>query len=302
MLHTLKNWFYFCAGIAFLKLAKVKNILQGYSTPKPFSIHETTRCIEYDIDVVDHWLSHLQEYTSTGHDDIIHNKRVLELGPGSDLGAGLYLLSKGAAEYNAVDVNNLVKSVPDVFYDDLFVYLKDKNPEIQESFLQEQLERLKSGDNDKLNYVCRDDFDIASALKEHKIDIVFSQAAFEHFDDIEETIVSLDKVVTKGGVAIILVDLQTHSRWIREKDPINIYRYPTWIYRLFKFRGTPNRVRPYQYKNAFEKHGWGNIIVKPGTLLPDDNYNFAKDHLSKEFRSENNQMNYLSMWLYATKL
>jgi len=302
MSRTLKNWFYFFAGGVFLTLAKTKSIIHGYSSPKPFSINETTKCIEYDISVVESWLSHLQKYQSTSPGNNLKNKRVLELGPGSDLGIGLYLLSKGASEYNAVDVNNLVQSVPNTFYEELFAYLKVNNQEIDESFLRGQLDKLRDGDNDKLNYVCRNDFNIASALNGRKVDIVFSQAAFEHFDNIEDTIGSLSKVTDKGAIAIILIDLQTHSRWIRDVDPINIYRYPAWLYRLFNFRGIPNRVRPYQYKEAFEKHGWSNVTIESDSLLSDHSYNFVKGHLDSKFKPQINQMNYLSVWLYATKL
>ena len=58
------------------------------------------------------------------------------------------------------------------------------------------------------------------------------------------------------------VDLMTHSRWIREKDPLNIYRYPQWLYRLFYFRGQPNRVRPSRYREAFQRLGW-NVNITP---------------------------------------
>lgn len=302
MLLTIKNWFYFYAGIVFLGLAKTKSIIHGYSSPKPFSIDETIRCVEYDIGVVEKWLSHLHKYTLDSNKDVLKGKRVLELGPGSDLGVGLYLLSKGVDEYNAVDVNDLVKTVPDVFYEELFTYMKEKSEKVDEPLLRKELDKTKDGRNDKLNYVCRDDFDIPSALGDRKVDLIFSQAAFEHFDDIEKTVKLLSNVVVRGAIAIILIDLKTHSRWIRDKDPINIYRYPEWIYRLFNFRGIPNRVRPYQYKDAFEMHGFGNVKIVPGRLLSDDNFNFVKKHLSNKFKSENNQMDYLSMWLYATKL
>jgi hypothetical protein len=100
---------------------------------------------------------------------------------------------------------------------------------------------------------------------------------------------------------VLLIDLQTHSRWIRQKDPINIYRYPQWIYRLFAFRGIPNRVRPYQYKAACERHGWSNVVIKAGTLLPDKNFKAVKNQLAREFIDDKNQMNLLSFWLYATR-
>jgi hypothetical protein len=44
---------YFTAGIFFLAMAKAKNIIKGYSTPKPFGKAEINRCIDYDIQVVE---------------------------------------------------------------------------------------------------------------------------------------------------------------------------------------------------------------------------------------------------------
>ena len=41
---------------------------------------------------------------------------MLELGPGSNLGAGFYILYKGALKYNSLDIYNLVKNVPLEFY------------------------------------------------------------------------------------------------------------------------------------------------------------------------------------------
>jgi hypothetical protein len=59
------------------------------------------------------------------------------------------------------------------------------------------------------------------------------------------------------------IDLKTHSRWIRDHDPNNIYRYSNAIYRALWFRGIPNRVRPYEYRAIFEAHGWTNVRITP---------------------------------------
>jgi len=300
MKYIEKNQFYYFAGIAFLLLSKIKNILQGYSSPKPFSIGEVNRNIEYDISVVDNWIEHLYRYKNG--ENSLRDKRILELGPGSDLGTGLYLLSKNAGEYNAVDVNNLVKSVPSSFYEKLFTRLKKANSDINESFLRDELHKAENSSNGKLNYVCRNDFNIAAALNGRRIDIIFSQAAFEHFENIDNTIHSISDVAVKGAVIVAQIDLKTHSRWIRDKDPNNIYRYPTWLYNLFGFRGIPNRVRPYKYKETFEKYGWGDVKIEPNELLSRDVHEFEKKYLNSTFYSRKNQMHYLSVWLYATKL
>lgn len=292
----VRNIFYFITGIGFLALAKIKNVIQGYSSPKPFDISEIERCIEYDFHVVEHWLEHLKKYT--GYNDLT-GKHILELGPGSDLGIGIYLLAKGCSQYNALDVNNLMEDTPDEFYEQLFVKLKGMEVKVDVDFLKEQLSRYQSGVSSKLNYKVRDDFDIVSAFGESSIDIVFSQAAFEHFDDIEKTISLLSKVCKPGAVLIAEIDLKTHSRWIRNKDPNNIYRYPNWLYNLFRFRGIPNRVRPFQYKKAFEASGWTDIKIIPLKQLND--HNSCYSGMSKSFSDPKNQMEYLSIMVYATK-
>ena len=295
---TLRNFFFYIIGIGFLFLAKVKNMLQGYSSPKSFDISETERCIEYDIRTVEHWLYHLQKYTQGTYS--IAGKNILELGPGSDLGVGIYLISKGCYQYNAVDVNDLMKSVPETFYKRLFERLKSINAQTDINFLKNQLKAVTAGNSSQLNYVVRNDFDLVSSIGKSKIDLVFSQAAFEHFNDIEETISQLSEVCKPGTILIIEIDLQTHSRWIRDEDPNNIYRYSNSLYSVFWFSGIPNRVRPIQYKKAFEYHGWTDIQITPLSKL--DNHDKSYSGINKTFVHSENQMDYLSIILCARKI
>lgn len=284
-------------GIGFLALAKAKNVLKGYTSPKPFDISESDKCIAYDIQIVDHWLSHLRDYTH-GRTSVT-GKAVLELGPGSDLGAGIYLLSKGCLQYNACDVNDLVRSTPDEFYHQLFEKLKSMDGQADIEFLEEQLEAAKAGNSSRLNYVVRNDFDVASAFGEAEIDLVFSQAAFEHFDDIDATVSQLSAVCKPGAVMVVEIDLKTHSRWIRDKDPNNIYRYSNYVYDMFRFRGIPNRVRPFQYQEALERCGWTDVTITP--LVEINRHQAGYSGMNKIFSDKRNQMNSLSIMLCARK-
>jgi len=295
----LENLFYHLAGLVFLFLAKAKSVLKGYSTPKPFPTSDYPKCTEYDLGVVEKWLSFLENYI--GRNDHAVGKSVLELGPGSDLGVGIYLLSKGIVQYNAIDVNNLVENVPRGFYEYFFERLRRAHTATDIESLREQLERTQKGSNDKLNYVCRDDFDMVSAFGREKMDIIFSQAAFEHFDDVENTVRQLSLVSKSGAVIVAEIGMMTHSRWIRDKDPNNIYRYSQSVYNLFRFRGIPNRIRPYQYREALEKYGWENIVMIPLLTLDDDTFGKLERHLNREFRDRRNQMNLLSVMLCARK-
>lgn len=297
--NNVKNSFYHNAGLGLLFLNKIRYSLRGYKNARPFPTTEIQRAIEYDYRVVEAWLEHLDRYSERSSS--LKDKAVLELGPGADLGAGLILLAKGAKKYNALDKHNLIKSAPQQFYDELFNYLeRTGDKEKAADTLKSQLKLTLQDKNDKLNYLCRDDFDI-SAFEGEDIDLVFSQAAFEHFDDLGRVFSQLRRVVKSGAILIAEVDLQTHTRWIRDADPLNIYRYLDWTYGLFKFAGSPNRVRPLEYQKILEKNGWRDIQIQPLVVLDSEYMSKVQNSLGRRFRDSINQMSILSMMICATK-
>lgn len=290
-----RGCFMYMAGLGFLILAKAKNILRGYSSPKPFELAETDRCVAYDLRVVDEWLQYLAAYTGSA---ALRGRTVLELGPGSDLGIGLYLLAKGAAVYNACDVNDLTQHAPKSFYSALIDRITAVQPGADREYLESQVEGARRRTASNLRVVVRSDFDLVSPFGADSIDLVFSQAAFEHFDDVVRTVQQLGVVCKPGAVIVAEIDLKTHSRWIRDKDPNNIYRYPNSIYRAFWFRGIPNRVRPYQYKEIFERYGWVDVTITPiERTRPDQN----AGTVDEQFADARNQLDYLSIVLCARK-
>ena len=157
---------------------------------------------------------------------------------------------------------------------------------------------MKHGKTSLLSYCVCKDFNLVNAIKPSTIDLVFSQAAFEHFDKIEETIQQLNIVCKPGAILISEIDLKTHSRWIREKDPNNIYRYPKWLYNLCTFQGVPSRMRPYRYKIFFLKNGWKNVTITP---LKQIKNRALCSGMNKEFHGKINQMDLLSVVLCARK-
>lgn len=295
------NTFYYLVGGFLLCVNKVRHAVQGYTRPRPFSIHDFQRAIRYDRMVVDLWTRHLNDYLGAEVD--LNGKTVLELGPGADLGVGILLLQKGIKKYNAIDVNNLVQSVPDQFYEELFSHIEHALPNraVNVDFLRLQLRQALSGKGDRINYVHRRDFDTA-IFNNEGIDLIFSQAAFEHFDDVRATVTQLSRVVKSGAVLIAFVDLQTHTRWIREADPLNIYRFSDWAYNTLKFLGSPNRLRPYQYKKILTENGWINIQIQPTAILDKEYFARVSPTLYKRFRNSEQQMDCLGVMIKATKL
>lgn len=277
-------------GLAILFLNKVRYGVRGYREPRPFAPTDFERAINYDRHVVDGWRKALQNYTGRG----IDGKVVLELGPGADLGPALFLLDAGAQQYITVDANRLIDQTPLRFYEELLKSLPHGDN------LKPELEKTLAGNDDRIQYVVDPTFNLTQLATE-SIDVAVSQAAFEHFSDVEKTINQLSTVVKSGGVLVAEIDLMTHTGLLRDRDPLNIYRYSNLLYRLARFSGIPNRVRPQAYKDALERHGWYNVQIVPLQTLSSKQVDDIRPGLARPFRDDP-QMHILSFLLLATKL
>ncbi|UGX86194.1 class I SAM-dependent methyltransferase [Phyllobacterium meliloti] len=262
MEHSIRNTAMYVAGIVFLGLAWAKNKLRGYTTPNKVDRSDTEGRIEYVYDTVASW----RRYFPSGFD--VRDKDVLELCPGSSLGTGAILLGYGAKSYRAVDVFELAGTESGAY----FSALLDRFPEDEKDRASIIRAKQLTGnlDSDSFSYRVGRNFDIPELAGHKKYDLILSCAAFEHYDDIEETIANMSKVARSGCIAEHIVDYQTHSRWIREADPNNIYRYSEGLYRLFSFPGQPNRRRPVDYVRAFEANGWKNVrVINARAIAPE---------------------------------
>ena len=86
------GWTFVGAGLGVANA--VRHRVRGYRTPRTFSPTDVERNVDYVLGVVDTW-------RQAGLDP--GGRRILEIGPGPDLGTGLVLLAFGANSYVAVD-------------------------------------------------------------------------------------------------------------------------------------------------------------------------------------------------------
>jgi SAM-dependent methyltransferase len=292
-----RNLLFKTIGTALFALVSFKRTRQGYGDPRPFPVTDFNRAIDYDLKVIREWREYLNRYLSSPLD--LRGQVVLELGPGADLGVGLALRRLGCSHYKALDAVELVRSVPLSFYQALFQRLEaDLAGPTPISELSADLECWQWGRGDRLNHVVREDFD-PGIFGEREVDLVVSQAAFEHFDDVGNTLQRLEPVVKPGGLLCTQIDLETHTRYIREMDPLNIYRMSDGLYRRLHFTGAPNRVRPRQYVQLLESHGWRNVRVFPMKTLAPEYVAAVEPHLNPRFRGS--EIEILGMMLCATK-
>lgn len=293
-----KNWLYYFIGSIILPLNYTRHSLFGYRTPRDFSINQISRSLDYDFSITESLDSCISGYTQQSC--FLKDKVVLELGPGPDLGIGLILLADGIKKYIAFDINRLITARPLEFYKGLFRRIKDRYPTCDIDFLKEELKKCFKEKSKTLSYIVDKNFTV-SKIKD-KVDLVFSHAAFEHFDDIERTIKGLNETVNSDGILIANIDLTTHTRWIKDIDPLNIYRYSDFYWNLFRFKGSPNRIRTFEYKKFLETNGWFDIRIIPKNILKDEYLYSTNPALYKRFKKmDPSEMKILNFILMARK-
>ncbi len=284
----ISNRFWHALGALALPLNALRHRLQGYTRPRDIDPSAIAQAIGYDWDVVARWRKALRD--RDGNDLDLRGKSILELGPGPDLGVGLILLAYGAASYTAVDRHPLAATTSQKFYDELIATIVARLPGSDATTLQKKVGELR--------YICREDFSF-SDIPKGSIDLIVSNAAFEHFDDIADVIKRATPLVKPGALFVADIDLQTHSRIIRNRDPLNIYRYSDRWYRMWKFVGSPNRIRPHQFQQALHNNGWKNIVMSPLIVLDPQTTEGVRPFLAPLFCTPEAQIHYLDIVITA---
>lgn len=277
----------YAAGIGMMVLAWAKHRINSYTTPTPFNAGDEDRSAAHAQVIVDEWTDFLAHYAGNAW----AGEDVLELGPGGTLGTGALIMKDGARSYQAVDAFPLAERIDLGFYDTLLNGMSQKDA---------LLRAIGARDKPPFIYSVDARFRVDEAAGDRRFTRLVSCAAFEHFDDVADTIARMSRVALPGAVACIRVDFSTHSRWLRTRDPNNIYRYPDWLYWSLPFPGKPNRVRPDELICIFEAQGWNDIEFHPVRIAPLDYCRAANGSLARPFRRPEARMEVLSGIIMAT--
>ncbi|MEU8266463.1 methyltransferase domain-containing protein [Sphaerisporangium sp. NPDC049002] len=244
------------AGLGMGLANAVRHRLRGYRTPRPFGADEVGRGVAYVTGVVERW--------ARDGDLDFTGRRVLELGPGPDLGTGAIMLARGAESYTAADLFPLASDTAPAFYEALGACLG------------------RPVERDRLDYRVTAFPGMPGVAG--PFDLVVSNAALEHFDDVPATFARLAELVAPGGVMCHHIDGMTHMRGIRSRDPLNMLRYPAPLYRAMSFPGVPNRLRARDFLDAAAATGW-NARVVPGLVAPTAYVESARPGLARPYRT-----------------
>jgi hypothetical protein len=256
MLASNAGWTAVGAGLGLANT--IRHRLSGYRNPRPFGPGDIGRNVDYSLEVVDRWR---QQGLDPG------GRRILELGPGHDLGTGFVLVALGADSYTAVDRFPLAASVDPEFY----------------RALASRLNVGVEATMDRIRYMVGER--TAIAPPEKAFDAFVSNATLEHIEDIPAAFIWMASVATPGALHVHVVDAQTHMRWVRSRDPWNILRYPQGLYRLaLSFPGSPNRMLASDYVTEAARANIRLSIVD-GTEIDGEHLRRIRPFLARAFRS-----------------
>ncbi len=291
------QFFLLIIGLIFRIINKIRHLIIGYASPRPFSSRDIERSVEYTLSVVANWEKALMNYIGSKYS--FDNKHVLELGPGPDLGTGFVILALGAQSYTAIDKYELISQTPKKFYKTLFGELK-KYPGYKKA--QTALDQFqKQGFSDYFSYIYEPSFSLNN-LPLRKFDVLVSQAVLEHLDDARKTFEALQNTLSVNAIMVHEVDLGTHTRWVRTLDPLNLLRYSDIVYDLLSFNGSPNRLRMSDYQEILDCLGFEKIETKQIIILDKGYVKKSRLHLSEKFRRyPDEDIETKSFYLLATK-
>jgi hypothetical protein len=262
----------FTVGLAMGAANVVRHRLRGYVTPRPFAASDVTRTVEHALGVVNRLTMH-------GSIDWT-DKRVLEIGPGSDLATGAVVLDRGASRYQAIDLfDNRHQAAPEL-YPALANVLQHPVGEDRLEFCQTAFPHLP---------------DVSGEW-----DLIVSNATLEHIEEIPALFRRLAELASPTARMVHHIDAQTHMRWIKERDPWNILRYPPLLYdRVLRFPGAPNRLLSGDYLCAARSTGWSAATIC-GDLEAEEAY-LRRTRLARRFRRTDGDLRFLTFTLIADR-
>jgi len=167
------NVFYYCAGLLFLLLAKIRHSVFGYS-PRNFSSKKVLQSFEH----AEKTMLNFSEFLNK-HKINLSGKKIIEIGPGADAYFALLTLKNGAKKYQAFDLYKLW-NINSSLYDKFFTYLLNKGVDV--SNIKKEFSDFKNSLSNSIVYKQDRDFDIKNNFNKGDFNFIFSQAAFEHLD------------------------------------------------------------------------------------------------------------------------
>ncbi len=172
----------------------------------------------------------------------LRGKRILEIGPGQNLGLALRLLSLDAAQVVSVDKFYCLLDVEE--QGNIYRILRDNLTDPEKALFDRSiiLEEQYKINPDKLRYLYGRGIDeVVPFFDPHFFDIIISRAVLEEIYDLDAAFSAMDHLLVPGGLMIHKIDLRDYNIFsLYGMHPLTFLTVPEWFYQ----RMTKNTVKP----------------------------------------------------------
>ena len=219
--------------------------------------------LERSLQYIDEVFWDYLTYSGLSLDDL-HGRRVLEIGPGDNLGVALKFLSAGCSQVVCVDKffarRNDEKQLR--IYRALRESLTDA--EQQRFDASVSLERSFQPNPERLRYVCGVSIETANRLlPAESFDFIVSRAVLMELRDSDAGFASMNDLLKPGGWMIHKVAPLQDYRMFQEfgYSPLEFLTVPQWLYqRMVSDCGGPNRKSVGYYRHKLAELNYRSTI------------------------------------------
>lgn len=207
----------------------------------------------------------------------LHNKRILEIGPGDNFGVALKFLVAGAKQVICLDkfYSKRDWKQQHKIYQALREQYQDRGRKIFDEMMP--LSKGIEINADRLISIHGTGIEEAEGILEPaSFDCIISRAVMEHVSDPDIALSVMDRLLHPGGLMIHKIDLRDHEMFSAYgHHPLTFLTIPPAVYRLMTYHaGEPNRKLVPCYRRKLAELGYEtkifvtHIIGEEGDLLP----------------------------------
>ena len=232
--------------------------------------------------------------------EMLRDKRILEIGPGDNVGVALKFLAAGAKQVVCLDkfFSKYDWMQQREIYRLLRVQMNEHERHIFDDVID--LETGLKSDSQKLIYIYGTGIEEAEkALEPASFDFIISRAVFEHLYDLDAAFSVMNTLIKPGGSMLHKIDFRDHGIFSGH-HPLTFLTIPASVYRLMAYdSGKPNRKLINYYRSKADEFQYDTkilityivgsedeIIPHKETVTYDVDYTDETNALLKEIRPQ----------------
>jgi SAM-dependent methyltransferase len=262
-----KRWKWFVVGTNMYQDLLRRTHLRADQIGQGDGPRRTSADLPREIDAIDKTFDGYLRYSLLSA-DALYGKRVLELGPGDNIGVALRFAAAGAPFVSAVD--KFVPLQDDEYHRTLYRSLRARlTPDEQRRFDEAiEVDTHVAPRGDRLQYVYGRQFEKSDTYTPNSFDLIVSNAVLEEIYDIDQAFAGMDRLLRPGGYLLHKIDLGDYGMFTKHGFPaLEFLTVPDAVYqRMVESSGQPNRRLVDYYRAKTGALGYDTTIYTTSVL------------------------------------